>query len=175
MTVVSVRKDPETLTMTMSAEFDAPIGRVWQLWENPRQLERWWGPPTYPATVVEHDLTPGGRVTYYMTGPGGDQPRGWWRVLTVEAPHHLEFEDGFADDAGNVNTAMPTMTIRVYLHEQPNGRTSMTTETIFPSQEAMEQLIAMGMEEGMTSAVEQIDELLRTEPDAALGADGRLV
>jgi uncharacterized protein YndB with AHSA1/START domain len=60
MSVTSVHKDPENMTMTIAAEFDAPIGRVWQLWANPRQLERWWGPPTYPATVVDHDLTPAG-------------------------------------------------------------------------------------------------------------------
>ena len=31
--------------MTMVAEFDAAPERLWRLWENPRQLERWWGPP----------------------------------------------------------------------------------------------------------------------------------
>lgn len=165
MTVTSVRKDPETLTMTITAAFDASIERVWQLWENPRRLERWWGPPTYPATVVDHDLTPGGRVTYYMTGPEGDKHRGWWRILVVEAPHHLEFEDGFADDTGNVDPGMPTMTARVDLREQPNGGTEMTMESVFPSPEAMEQLIAMGMEEGATSAIAQIDELLRADAD----------
>ena len=51
MTVTAVRKDPEALTMTLDAEFDASPERVWQLWADPRQLERWWGPPTYPATV----------------------------------------------------------------------------------------------------------------------------
>lgn len=163
MTVTNVHKDPESMTMTIISEFDAPIGRVWQLWENPRQLERWWGPPTYPATVVDHDLTPGGRVNYFMTGPEGDQARGWWRVLAVEAPRRLEFEDGFADDAGDPNPDMPTMTIRVGLDEQPDGRTRMTIETAFPSLEAMEQIISMGMEEGMTSAIAQIDELLRAE------------
>ena len=122
MTVTSVHKDPEALTMTITAEFDAPVERVWQLWEDPRQLERWWGPPTYPATVVDHDLTPGGTVTYFMTGPEGDKSRGWWRVLAVDAPRRLEFEDGFADDAGNPNPDMPTMTIRVALDEQPGGR-----------------------------------------------------
>lgn len=163
MTVTSVHKDPETMTMTITSEFDATIGSVWQLWGNPRQLERWWGPPTYPATVVDHDLTPGGRVTYFMTGPEGDQPRGWWRVLAVDAPHRLEFEDGFADDAGHPNPDMPTMTIRVTLNEQPDGGTQMAIETTFPSLEAMEQIISMGMEEGMTSAIAQIDELLRPE------------
>jgi uncharacterized protein YndB with AHSA1/START domain len=162
MTVTSVHKNPETLTMVITAEFDAAIGHVWQLWENPRRLERWWGPPTYPATVVDHDLTPGGSVTYFMTGPEGDLSRGWWRVLAVEAPHHLEFEDGFADDAGKPNPDMPTMIIRVNIDEQAGG-TRMAIETTFPSLEAMEQLVAMGMEEGMALAVGQIDELLRAE------------
>ena len=161
MSITSVQKDPETLTMSITAEFDAPIGQVWPLWANPRQLERWWGPPTYPATFVDHDLTPGGRVTYFMTGPEGDQPRGWWRVLAVDAPRHLEFEDGFADDAGDPNPDMPTMIIRVALDERADGGTRMVIETTFPSMEAMDQMISMGMEDGMTSAVAQIDELLR--------------
>ena len=45
MTVTAVRKDPETLTMTLTAEFDATPERVWELWADPRKLERWWGPP----------------------------------------------------------------------------------------------------------------------------------
>jgi uncharacterized protein YndB with AHSA1/START domain len=131
------------------------------MWENPRLLEKWWGPPTYPATVVDHDLTPGGRVTYFMTGPEGDQPRGWWRVIAVEAPHRLEFEDGFADEAGNPDLEMPTMTTRVTLTEQIDGGTRMAIEATFPSVEAMERLAAMGMEEGIRLAVGQIDDLLR--------------
>lgn len=160
MPVTNVHKDPENLTMTVTAEFEAPVTRVWQLWEDPRLLERWWGPPTYPATVVDHDLKPGGRVAYYMTGPDGDQPRGWWRVLAVDAPHRLEFEDGFADDEGNEIADMPTMTIRVSLSGQPEGGTAMTIETKFPSTGAMEQVLAMGAEEGMTAAINQIDEIL---------------
>src|SRR5215471_5070449 len=107
MTVTAVRKDPQTLTMTLEAEFNASPERVWELWADPRQLERWWGPPTYPATFEEHDLTPGGSVTYFMTGPTGDTPRGWWKVTAVDPPHSLEFEDGFSDDEGRPNPDMP--------------------------------------------------------------------
>jgi len=159
MPVTHVHKDPEALTMTVTAEFTAPIARVWQLWADPRQLEKWWGPPTYPATVVEHDLTPGGRVTYYMTGPEGDQPKGWWRILAVDAPRRLEMEDGFADDAYQPNADMPTMVMRVSLEETAGG-TRMSIVTRFPSLEALEQLTAMGMEEGMRAAMGQIDALL---------------
>src|SRR5437660_1232499 len=164
MTVLAVDRDPVALTLTIVSEFDAPAARVWQVWADPRQLERWWGPPSYPATVEEHDLTPGGSVTYYMTGPEGDRPRGWWKVVSVDPPNRLEFEDGFADDAGNHNPDMPVMTIRVSLEALAGGRTRMTTETTFPSPEAMDQLLAMGMEEGMKAAASQIDELLVAEP-----------
>ena len=61
MTVTAVRKDPASRSMSIAAEFDASPERVWLLWADPRQLERWWGPPTYPATVTSHDLTAGGR------------------------------------------------------------------------------------------------------------------
>jgi uncharacterized protein YndB with AHSA1/START domain len=47
VTVTAVRKDPQSRTMTVVAEFEASPERVWQLWADPRQLERWWGPPTY--------------------------------------------------------------------------------------------------------------------------------
>ena len=107
MTVTAVRKDPQTLTMTLDAEFDASPERVWQLWADPRQLERWWGPPTYPATFTTHDLAPGGRVEYHMTGPEGDQPRGYWEVLEADPPHRLVFRDGFANDDGTPNADLP--------------------------------------------------------------------
>lgn len=167
MTVTNVHKDTAARTMTITAEFDAPVARVWELWEDPRLLERWWGPPTYPATFTQHSLTPGSTVKYHMTGPEGDQPAGWWRVLTVDAPHRLEFEDGFADDAGNPNPDMPTMIIRVSLNEKAGGGTRMDVETRFPSPEAMDQLIAMGMDEGMAAAMGQIDDIL------ALGAPSK--
>src|SRR5687768_17379834 len=160
MPIVRVDKDLDNHTMIVVAEYDAPVECVWQLYADPRQLERWWGPPSYPATVVDHDLSPGGRVSYFMTGPEGDKSAGWWRILSADAPYRLEFEDGFADDSGEPNPDMPTMTIRVELSEQAHGQTRMTVQSTFPSAEAMDQLIAMGMEEGIKAAASQIDEIL---------------
>lgn len=168
MTVTGVVKDPEAKTLTITAHLDAPVDRVWRIWSDPRQLERWWGPPTHPATVLEHDLTPGGTVTYLMTGPEGDQRGGWWRIRAVDPPRYLEFEDGDADAAGNPDPSMPTTLIRVTLTESTDDSTDMEITSVFPSIEAMEQLIAMGTEAGMAAAVGQIDELL-----AQTGADVR--
>ncbi|SBW22728.1 SRPBCC family protein [Protofrankia symbiont of Coriaria ruscifolia] len=160
MTVIDVQKNPEALTLTLTARFDAPPARVWQVWQDPRQLERWWGPPTYPATVVDHDLTPGGAVTYFMTGPEGDKHYGWWRILSVDAPHRLEFEDGFADDSGRPSPDMPVTTARVQLTADGETGTVMTIESTFPTPETMEQLVSMGMIDGMSAALSQIDALL---------------
>jgi uncharacterized protein YndB with AHSA1/START domain len=160
MTVTSVRKDPDALTMTITAELDATVERSWQLWSDPRQLERWWGPPTYPATVVDHDLRPGGRVTYFMTGPEGDKFHGYWEVLTVEPPRRLVLNDGFADDSGAPNDSLPTTTTEVTLRDADGGGTVMVIEARFPSAEAMEKLLSMGMDEGMAAALGQIDAIL---------------
>jgi uncharacterized protein YndB with AHSA1/START domain len=160
MTVTAVRKDPQTLTMTLEAELEASPERVWQLWADPRQLERWWGPPTYPATFTRHDLAPGSRVEYHMTGPQGDQPHGYWEVLEADAPHRLVFRDGFANPDGTPNSDLPLTTARVRIEQISPGRTRMSIESVFPSTEAMEQVLAMGMEEGLTQAVGQIDAIL---------------
>jgi uncharacterized protein YndB with AHSA1/START domain len=161
MTVTAVRKDADALTMTLTAEFDATPERVWQLWADPRQLERWWGPPTYPATFTTHDLAPGSRVQYHMTGPEGDQPKGYWDIVAAEPPHRLVFRDGFANDDGSPNTDMPGPgEVIVTIEEADAGRTRMEIENIFPSREAMEQLLAMGQEEGLSQAVGQIDAIL---------------
>lgn len=160
MSTPTVHKDTDKGTMTITTQFDAPVERVWRLWSDPRQLERWWGPPTYPATFVDHDLTRGGIVNYYMTGPEGDRAGGQWRVLTVEPPHKLEFEDVFADDEGNPNLDLPATVVTVTLEAADGGATRMSIHSSFPSPEAMEEIMAMGMEEGILASLGQIDGVL---------------
>lgn len=160
MTVTAVHKDPKTLTMTLTAEFDASPERVWELWADPRQLERWWGPPTWPATFTRHELAPGSRVDYHMTGPEGDEMHGYWDVLETDPPRRLVFRDGFSHHDGTPNDALPRNDGRVIIEPVGAGRTRMSIESIFPSTEAMEQILAMGMEEGLTLAVGQIDAIL---------------
>lgn len=159
MSVTSIDKDFDSLTLTLVADFDAPMERVWQLWAEPRQLERWWGPPSHPATVEDHDLTPGGDVTYFMTSPEGERYRGWWRVTSVNPPKSLEFTDGFADKDGTPSADMPTTTVHMRLTEHDGG-TRMELRSVFDSRQQMEQLESMGMAEGLQQAVGQMDALL---------------
>lgn len=164
MTVTAVTKDAENCAMTIVAEYPATPALVWQLWADPRRLERWWGPPTHPASVTEHDLTPGGVVRYFMTGPDGERYHGGWRVTGAEAPQRLEFEDFFADEAGTENTELPRVRTVVTIVDDGAGTTRMTIESRWPSPEAMAQVLEMGMEEGIKQALGQTDALLAELP-----------
>lgn len=159
MPVISTTQDPDALTLTLVCEFPQPPARVWQVWADPRQLERWWGPPTWPAVFEHLDLVAGGRAAYVMTGPDGESARGWWEVLDVDEPSRVEFEDGFSDDSGAPRRDLPTTRTQVVLEETAEG-TRMTVTSHFASAEQMAQLVEMGMVEGITSAAGQIDALL---------------
>ncbi len=160
MPITDVSHDLDTRTLTLVAEFAAPPKRIWEVYADPRQLERVWGPPTCPATFVDHDLTPGGRVNYYMTDPEGEKYYGYWEVRTVDEPHSFTFDDGFALDAQfTKNTAMP-VSKNVYSFVEHNGGTRATYVGTYSSAEALQQVLDMGVIEGSSLAINQIDELV---------------
>ncbi len=159
MPVTEIQKDPSTLTMTVIGQFAAPVERVWAAWTDPRQIERFWGPPEWPATFDRHDFTVGGRSAYYMTGPNGEKSRGYWEFVSVDPPHAFEVLDGFADESGAPATAIPAMRMRISF-SAVDGGTRMRNVCTFASLEAMEQVLAMGMEEGIRAASNQLDGVL---------------
>ncbi len=158
MAIITTSKDLDALTMVVVAEFDAGTERVWQLWADPRQLERWWGPPEWPATFTRHEFVPGGESRYHMTGPDGEQPGGYWRVNAVEAPSRFVLEDGFTDADGNPLPDEPVV-MEATLAEQSGG-TRMTLTSTFASAEQLDAMLKMGMEEGLAGAMGQIDDIL---------------
>jgi uncharacterized protein YndB with AHSA1/START domain len=159
MPITSVSSDANALTLTVVGDYPVPVERLWQAYADPRQLERFWGPETYPATFTRHDLEPGGRSAYHMTGPDGSVSRGWWRFLAVEPGRGFEVEDGFANEDGTPNDAMPSMRM-VFTFEPTDTGSRVMSVTRFPSVEAMRQLVEMGMEEGLRSAMGQLDGVL---------------
>jgi uncharacterized protein YndB with AHSA1/START domain len=159
MTVVSSHKDDQALTLTFVAEFDASVERVWQVWQDPRQLERWWGPPNWPATFEQHDFVVGGHSRYFMTGPDGQKSRGWWTITAIEAPHRLALDDGFAGEDGEP-LASPEPTHTVVTIEAFRAGARMTTVTRFANIEHLERVLAMGAEQGWRLALGQIDGVL---------------
>ncbi|RLV56762.1 ATPase [Aeromicrobium phragmitis] len=169
MPVTSVEKNPESLTMTVVADFGVPVRRLWDAYVDPRQIEKFWGPPGWPATFTRHDVAPGGRSDYYMTGPDGEKSAGFWEFLSVDPLRSFEVRDGFATDDGSPNPDMPSMRM-VFTFEETDQGSRLTTTTRFNSVEELEQLVGMGMEEGMRAAMGQIDDVLA---DLASFAAGR--
>jgi uncharacterized protein YndB with AHSA1/START domain len=171
MPITSVTSDADALTLTVVGEYPVPVERLWQAYADPRQLERFWGPETWPATFTRHDMAVGGRSEYFMTGPDGATSRGWWRFVAVEPPRSFEVEDGFANEDGTPNDAMPSMRMRFAFEPTATG-SRFTGVTRFPSVEAMQQLVQMGMEEGLKSAMSQLDAVLAGTARARAGQPG---
>ncbi|MFN0178253.1 MAG: SRPBCC domain-containing protein [Gemmatimonadales bacterium] len=159
MPITKVTSDPHNLTLTVVGDYPVPVERLWSAYADPRQLERFWGPEEWPAAFTRHDMAVGGWSHYAMKGPDGSTSRGWFRFLSVEPRRSFEVEDGFADESGAPNPAMPTMRM-VFSFQGTATGSRVTCVTTFPSLEAMEQLIQMGMMEGMRSAMGQLDAVL---------------
>ncbi len=160
MPVTHVSHDLDALTLTVTADFAASPERVWQVYADPRQLERVWGPPGWPATFVEHELAPGGRMTYYMTSPEGERYYAYWRVTHVAEPGAFSFEDGFAlDEAFTPDPELP-VSANAYSFTEADGGTHATFVGTYASAEALQRVLDMGIVEGSTAAINQIDDLL---------------
>jgi uncharacterized protein YndB with AHSA1/START domain len=164
MSVTSVEKDPESLTMTILTDLDASIERAWQLWADPHQFEQWWGPPGYPTTVIDHDLQTGGRITFFMTGPEGERHDSTWEVIAADPPRRLELRDGDVDENGRPNDRNGITVMMITIDEHDGGRTVMGIHTHFDSQASMEEVLATGFEEGMRMVLSQIEALVAGTP-----------
>ncbi len=159
MPVTDVKQDLDNLTLTIVADFAAPVERIWSLYADPRQLERVFGPPTYPATFVQHALEPGARSKYFMTSPEGEKYPGIWDIKTVDEPAGFTFEDAFADQEFNAVAEMP-VSQNSYAFAAAAAGTRATFVTTYSTVEALQQVLDMGVIEGATSAINQIDEFL---------------
>ncbi|MGB3409817.1 MAG: SRPBCC domain-containing protein [Microthrixaceae bacterium] len=162
MPVTNVTHDSDTRTLVISAEFAASVERIWQVYADPRQLEKVFGPPTHPATFVKHDLTPGGAAHYFMTSPEGEKYYGWWKVTSVDEPRSFTFEDGFAaDDTFAPLEDMP-VSKNTYQFASTEKGTQATFTSTYDSAEALQKVLDMGVVEGATLAINQIDVLIAT-------------
>ena len=160
MPLTSVTKDPETLTLTVVGDYPVPQQRLWDAFADPRQLERFWGPPAFPATFTRHDFKVGGRAEYFLSLPEGKKWSGSWRFTAVNPISSFEACDG-EDNAEDEN--MPASMVFAF-EATPTG-SRLTCLTRFSSVEAMEQTVP-GMEEGLRAAFPQLDAVL-AEPAVA--------
>ncbi|MEY8566990.1 SRPBCC family protein [Corynebacterium sp.] len=170
MPVRTVHTNTDDSTIEIVADYPVAARRLWNAYADPNQLERFWGPPTYPARFTRHDVAVGGRSNYVMTGPDGDRSAGYWTFSQVDAPASFTVRDGFADESGDPNPATPEMTMTFRFDDTDRG-SRMTMVTSFDSEEQMRSMLEMGMDQGMEAALGQLDGVLE-EPDPAAAGTG---
>jgi uncharacterized protein YndB with AHSA1/START domain len=163
MPLTSVTKDAAKLTLTVVGDYAVPQRRLWDAFADPRQLERFWGPPAFPATFTRHDFKVGGRAEYFLTLPEGKKWSGSWKFTAMHPISSFEAHDG-EDNAEDQN--MPA-SMKFAFETTPTG-SRMTIVTQFSSVAAMQQTIP-GMEEGLRAAMPQLDAVL-AEPSASARA-----
>jgi uncharacterized protein YndB with AHSA1/START domain len=94
-----------------------------------------------------------------MTGPEGDKHAGYWDITAVDEPRSFAFLDGFADADLNPNLDMP-VSENTFTFTEHNGVTRAVYAAKFASAEGLQQVLDMGVVEGSTSAINQIDDLI---------------
>ena len=159
MPLISITPDTQALTLTAIGEFPVTVERLWDAWTDPRKLERFWGPPQWPATFTRLEVREGGRAEYFMTGPEGEKSSGYWVFDRVDAPTSFAVRDGFANEDGTPNTAFPESKMHVSFEATPEGA-RFTLLSTFSDLETMEKMVAMGLVEGMHGAFGQLDGVL---------------
>ena len=168
MPVTDIITDTDNLTMTVIADLAAPVERVWNAYTDPEQLQRFWGPPGWPATFTKWDHTVGGKANYTMNGPRGEKASGTWEFLEIDGPRTFTVLDAFADEDGTPNSDLPSMRMTFTFAPSDEG-TRMVNTSYFTSIEALEEVVAMGAVEGTRQAMSQLDAVLQDLRDYAQG------
>lgn len=159
MPVTEISTDAENLTMTVVADFPVPVERLWAAYTTPETLERFWGPPEWPARFSSFDLRVGGVANYRMNGPHGEIAGGRWEFLSIDAPRSFSILDSFADENGQVNPELPTSRME-YRFEPTATGSRVSCVATFESLEALQTVVEMGVIEGTKLATNQLDRVL---------------
>jgi uncharacterized protein YndB with AHSA1/START domain len=151
--------DKEKGTMTIKKAFAARRQLVWDCHTKRELLEQWFAPKPLKARTKSMDFREGGHWHYVMIDPDGTEYWGRADYLTIDPIDGYTLLDGFSDASGALDPDMPRATWDVTFRELP-GRTLVQTIISYESPDDLEKVMQMGMQEGMTSALERLDELL---------------
>ncbi|MCV9936789.1 SRPBCC domain-containing protein [Boseaceae bacterium BT-24-1] len=151
--------DKENNTMTVKREFDAQRQLVWDCHTKRELLDQWFAPKPLTTKTKSMDFQNGGHWLYAMIEPAGPEYWGRMDYETIRPIDNYTAFDGFCDATGALNPDLPRAKWDVTFTEQ-GPRTLVHTVVAYQSAEALQQVIDMGMKDGMTSTMERLDELL---------------
>lgn len=153
--------DKANNAIQVTREFSAAPDLVWQAWTTAELLDQWWAPKPYYVQTKTLQFTEGGQWHYAMISPEGDKHWCLADYKTIDPSKSYTSLDAFCDEAGNMNTEMPrTLWTNVFTANE--GTTTVNITLQYQSLTDLEKVLAMGMQEGFTMALGNLDELLLT-------------
>ncbi|HYF04261.1 MAG TPA: SRPBCC domain-containing protein [Patescibacteria group bacterium] len=159
--------DKENKTLHVEREFAAPLAKVWAAWTQSELLDQWFAPKPYQVRTVSMNFREGGHWVYAMMAPDGTEHCGRMDYKTITPLEKFTALDAFCDAEGNINEALPRADWSNTFKE--NGNTTMiSVVTKYDKLEDLETVIKMGVQEGLTMCLQNLDELLEKE-EVAVG------
>lgn len=153
-----ISKDLAQRTLVVSRQFNYPVNLVWKAFTQSEFLSQWWAPIPFKAETKEMDFRVGGHWLYAMVDPEGNKHWGKTTYLAIETEKYYDLEDCFCDENGIANAAFPTAVGKNKFIENANGTLVEWTMT-YPSEEDLLKVIEMGMEQGITMCMDQLEQL----------------
>ncbi len=154
--------DKENNKIKVERSFDAPVDLVWAAWTEADILDQWWAPKPYRAITKSMRFAEGGRWHYHMAGPQGDIH---WCLFDYEVINPLKFyagTDAFCDENEVPNNTKPRVRWENSFREAENG-TIVNVELQFETLKDLETIISMGMKEGFSAALENLDQYISAQ------------
>lgn len=155
-TVFTENLDKNQLLITR--QFNGPLDLVWRAWSEPALLDQWWAPEPWNSMTKHMNFEAGGHRLYCMKGPEGMH---WGKTtyLKIKKADFFEAKDSFCDENGEINKEIPGSHWLVKFKETTSGVEVGALNT-FASNEAMKQLIQMGIKDGTIAVHKNFDKLI---------------
>ena len=153
--------DKEKNTITVKREFAANRQLIWDCFTKSEMLDQWFAPEPFTTKTKSMDFNEGGHWHYAMVDPEGKEYWGWTEYTKIQPIDYYKTLDAFSDSEGNLNKDLPKAEWHVEFNDK-NENTLVVTTVQYDSLEALDQVINMGMKEGLTSTLERLDKLLLT-------------
>jgi uncharacterized protein YndB with AHSA1/START domain len=146
---------PSDREVSMTRLFDAPRELVFAAYTDPRHVPHWWGLRSSTTIVDKMDLRPGGLWRYIQRTSDGKEYGFNGEYREVVPPARLVYTFEFEGLPGHV--VVDTVTF-----EEENGKTRVTTLSLFANVEDRDGMVSSGMEFGANESWDRLAELLAT-------------
>ncbi|KGN39199.1 SRPBCC family protein [Knoellia subterranea] len=140
--------------MVITRTFPGTADLVFEAMTNPEHIRKWWGAGHGEMTVCDVDLREGGAWHFaQVAGSTGEEVSFSGHYKTIERPGRLVHTEKF-DNIDSPYSVIDT----TYVEE--DGRTTLTATITYDSPETVQAVIDSGMEHGLQSSYDAIDDVL---------------